>query len=285
MRLIAIPKSYNYVAVFLTLKCNFACTYCINTKGGRLSRVREELTAEQWDKCLGRLKIPCDIPITLSGGEPTTHLEFYDIIERLDHPIDLLTNLSFNEIDFIAKIDKRKMFRSNVEGYKSIRVSFHPDWMRIDKTIEKMKLLQNAGYHVGLFSLNFPSNTESNLKLAEEARKNKVYFFIKDYLGDYGEHLFGHFKYPKGMSRQNSKTVLCKTKELLIGPEGSIFRCHRDLYTNENPLGSLLDDSFEIEDEFRECNKYGFCNPCDIKLKTNRFLQMGSCSVEIKCPN
>lgn len=30
MKEIIIPDSYNYIAVFLTLSCNYRCSYCIN---------------------------------------------------------------------------------------------------------------------------------------------------------------------------------------------------------------------------------------------------------------
>jgi len=79
-----------------------------------------------------------------------------------------------------------------------------------------------------------------------------------------------------------SKKVLCRTTELIIGPNGNIYRCHSDLYANRKPIGNLLDSDFEIEDKFRECDFYGHCNPCDIKIKTNRFQQFGHTSVKIK---
>ena len=34
-------------------------------------------------------------------------------------------------------------------------------------------------------------------------------------------------------------------------------------------------------DEYRDCYVYGDCNPCDVKVKTNRFQQFGHTSVDI----
>ena len=76
--------------------------------------------------------------------------------------------------------------------------------------------------------------------------------------------------------------MYCRNKELLVAPDGSCFRCHRDLYTNETSIGNITKDDFTIKDIFRVCSNFGDCSPCDVKLKTNRFLEMGSCSVEIK---
>ncbi len=42
-----------------------------------------------------------------------------------------------------------------------------------------------------------------------------------------------------------------------------------------------MDENFELEERFRECDVFGHCNPCDVKLKTNRFQEFGHTSVEI----
>ena len=103
---------------------------------------------------------------------------------------------------------------------------------------------------------------------------------MKDFLGEYDNDFFGYYKYPKALDGI-PKQAKCRTRELLIGPEGNIYRCHRDLYNAEDAIGNIADQDLEITDSFRPCTNYGKCNPCDIKLKTNRFLQMGNCTVEI----
>ena len=37
-----------------------------------------------------------------------------------------------------------------------------------------------------------------------------------------------------------------------------------------------------VKNEFRKCEKYGQCHPCDVKLKTNYKQELGHTSVEIK---
>ncbi len=282
MKKLYLPQGFNYVAVFLTLRCNFSCEYCINDRVNDLVISREELDAEQWIECINRLVIPNDIAITMSGGEPTLHKGFYRIVQEIYHPIDLLTNFQFDAYDFVSNVDPRKMFHNDVEGYKSVRVSFHPDYMSIEDVVLKAVVLQDAGFHVGILPLNFPHSTEFNLKLAEEARKNKVYTFIKDYLGEYKGKIVGHYEYPEAVDRKKHGEVLCRTHELLISPSGHVFKCHRDMYNNDLSIGSLLHENFKIRHKFRECGNYGFCNYCDIKSKVNRFLKMGTSSVEIR---
>ena len=73
----------------------------------------------------------------------------------------------------------------------------------------------------------------------------------------------------------------CRPSELLINPAGYIFKCHADLYANRNFIGHILDDEIKFP-AFTECENFGHCNPCDVKLKTDRFQQHGYCAVEIK---
>jgi hypothetical protein len=93
--------------------------------------------------------------------------------------------------------------------------------------------------------------------------------------------MYGLFSYPDACERKGKKVVSCRTSELIIGPEGGVYRCHSDLYAGRSPVGNILDPQLVISAEFRSCDCYGDCNPCDVKLKTNRFQSFGHTSVEI----
>jgi len=89
---IVLPSSYNYIGVFLTLRCNLACDYCINHFGEM--HQYDELSGEEWVKGLTRIQTRTDLPLSLQGGEPTLHEDFYEIVSGLKFtPKDLL-NLS-----------------------------------------------------------------------------------------------------------------------------------------------------------------------------------------------
>jgi hypothetical protein len=60
-----------------------------------------------------------------------------------------------------------------------------------------------------------------------------------------------------------------------------VHRCHSDLYEGRQAIGHILDPGFEIDNKFRPCSVFGHCNPCDIKVKTNRFQIFGHTSVEV----
>lgn len=84
------------------------------------------------------------------------------------------------------------------------------------------------------------------------------------------------------ISQRVERYCECKTTELIVGPTGDVYRCHSDLYESRTPVGHLADSEFDIEEVYKPCYIFGHCNPCDIKVKTNRFQEFGHTSVSIK---
>lgn len=281
MTRIKLPKRFNYAEAYLTLRCDLGCSYCINNKSGKATRKREELSVQQWANGLNRIDFG-DLPLTLGGGEPTLYPGFFELLERLrpEIHIDLLTNLEFDIDEFARKTTPERFNSCDLPAYKSIRVSYHTEKMEASELMEKAVRLQDHGYNIGIFGLNHPGNLKKNMIMAEMACNNKMFFFVKDFLGVVDGRMIGHFNYPDALD-QVPKNVRCRTHELLIGPEGGIYRCHRDLYIFDEPVGQITDPDLALDDTFRPCANYGNCNPCDVKIKTNRFLQMGNCSVDI----
>lgn len=274
-----IPTGYTYAEVYLTFRCNLGCSYCINAHKG-ISRKRNELTGPQWVECLSQYEWG-DLPITFGGGEPTLHPDFYDIVNGLPESIkvDLLTNLSFRLEDFVARTNPKRFCAPTLSGYKGIRVSYHAEKMNRYELVEKVAYLQDAGYPIGIFGINHPTALADNIEMAELARKHRVYFFIKDFLGEINGTQFGYYRYPEALDGAE-KTRRCRTNELIVGPDGGIFRCHYDLYTDKSAVGFIR--SGMPEWKMQTCTYCGLCNPCDVKMKTNRFLQAGHSSVEIE---
>lgn len=280
MKPLAVPAGYNYIGVFLTLSCNLRCSYCINTFQENL-KARKLISGKSWVAGLNRLCSRLDLPVTLQGGEPSLHPDFIYIINNLkpDLPIDILTNLQFDIDEFIASVDPRRLIRN--APYASLRVSFHPQTMDLEETVRKTLKLRNAGFSIGIWSLRHPAHQRLIATARTLCRKLKIDFRTKEFLGDHNGKLYGTYAYKGACAGRYKKTVRCKTSELLIDSAGGIFRCHADLYGGKNPIGSILDDDFRIKEGFRICHDYGFCNPCDVKVKTNRFQEFGHTSVTI----
>jgi hypothetical protein len=238
------------------------------------------LDGEQWINILNKIQTRPDLPLTLQGGEPTRHSDFYKIINGINPstPIDLLTNGHFNAYIFMKNVKPNRFNRE--AKYASIRFSYHPEYVAAIELIDHVLIFQDAGYNVGIWMVDHPMYKESKkLMIGLCARKN-IDFRLKEFLGWYNGKLYGTYKYEGACNGDASEKVMCKTTELIIGPNGYVYRCHSDLYNRRAPIGDLL-FNFKIRDIYRQCIWYGHCNPCDVKLKTNRFQEFGHTSVDI----
>ena len=199
------------------------------------------------------------------------HKEFYQITQGMwGKEFDLLTNGKFNVSEFMAYVDPK--FFDRKAPYASIRFSYH-NGLNDQYLTNSLQQLKNAGYNIGVWGLSHKDNS-----IMKAFCKNiDVDFREKEYLDK--DH--GTYKYPDALSGVASECE-CKPSELLIGPEGSLYRCHSDLYADENSYANIFDDEVILPTDFKPCKRFGLCNPCDIKIKTNRLQVGGHCSVEIK---
>jgi hypothetical protein len=289
MSYITMGPQYNYVAFFLTLSCNLKCPWCINLHdgGGRFRQAkRKQMTGDEWAEAANRLALRDDLPLTLQGGEPTLHKGFYTIVNEAKKEIkmDLLTNMMFDVDEFIRRVPLRRFTRE--APYAAIRVSFHPGQNDIDDLISKTERLQSAGFRVGIYGIEHPDKSTYKEIIAAKQRceQRGIDFRLKKYLGEWKGILYGTFKYNNSVGGNESGKCLCRTSELIVDPGGYVFRCHADLYNGREPIGHILDEGFTERqlDIFRPCDSYGRCNPCDVKVTTNRLQQYGHTSVEIR---
>lgn len=281
MKAIRVPESYNYAGIFLTFGCNLNCSYCINNFEHSL-RKRKIASGREWVKHINRIESRPDLPVTIQGGEPSIHPDFIYIINNIKDElnIDILTNLQFDIEDFMRKVKPERIKRD--APYASIRVSYHPQTMDLDDTLKRTLRMQDAGYSIGIWSVSHPSAEEHVKEAQKKGRDMGIDFRTKEFLGEYNERLYGTYKYAGACEMKFEKKVLCKTTEFLIDSESAVFKCHHDVYKGINSIGSLFDPDFEIQDIYRECDYFGYCNPCDVKIKTNRHQVYGWTSVDIK---
>ena len=285
MKPIIIPDSYNYIAVFLTFKCNLECSFCINNFESIPRQLKKtHLSGDEWIIGLNRIVSRTDLRVTLQGGEPLTHKDFVKIVNGIkkDLTIDVLTNL-YREKLFLFHINPNRLKRP--APYACIRVSYHPEQMELMPLLEKVVTMQKAGFSIGVWGVNHPLQKEKLEEARVACQQAGIDFRLKEFLGEHDGKVYGTYRYHGAMSKEIKKSCACKTTELIIGPDGNVYRCTSDVYEHRPSIGHILDPNFEIEDIFRLCDWYGHCNPCDVKLKTNRFQQFGHSSVEIRFNN
>lgn len=279
---LSLPEGMNYIGAFLTMQCNFRCSYCINGHETKKRRV-EHIDGKKWVEFFSRLDTK-GIPITLQGGEPSIYKDFYFILESLGgkKPVDILTNLSFDIDEFMERIPPE--FVNRPAPYASIRVSFHPQFMDLEETIVRMRKMLDRGYKVGLYGVMHPESVGPILEAKTKCLRAGVEFRIKPFLGFYQGALYGRYRYVEqgAFDRTRQGLVECRTSDFLIGPAGGIYRCHNDLYSGGTPIAYITDDDLALNRSWRECEEFGFCEFCDLKVKNNRFQQFGHTTVEIK---
>ncbi|HQJ16014.1 MAG TPA: radical SAM protein [Candidatus Omnitrophota bacterium] len=282
LKKVHVPLRYNYIACFLTLDCSLSCSYCINYHNNGNTHKTQILAGRKMAEGLNRLVLPERLPVTLQGGEPSMHPDFIWIINNIEDriPIDILTNLEFDIDELIKSVPAGRLTRQ--APYANIRVSYHPQSMDLRVLCEKVKRLQDHGFSVGVFGVLHPAFEEEMKRAREMCRTMGIDFRTKEFLGNYGGRLYGTYRYAEAVNNAVRRTCRCRTSELIIGPNADVFRCHHDLYKGFPAIGNLLSCDFEIDDDFRMCNQYGDCNPCDVKVKTDRFQVFGHTSVEIE---
>jgi hypothetical protein len=185
---------------------------------------------------------------------------------------------------FIANVPVWRFTRE--APYAAIRVSYHPGQNDIDDLIAKTFKLQDAGFRIGLYGIEHPDATIRRhiLEIQERCLGLGLDFRLKEFLGEHDGRMYGTFKYDGCVQGETLKSCECRTTEIIVDPAGQVYKCHSDLYNGRNTIAHILDEDFSEDsiDEFRECDFYGNCNPCDVKVKTNRFQVFGHTSVEIR---
>lgn len=248
--------------------------------------MRENLAVDDWITAANRLVLRPDLPLTLQGGEPTLYPGFFRFVNEVKPEIkmDLMTNLMFDVDDFIRNVPLWRFTRE--APYAAIRASYHPGQNDIDDLITKTVKLQQAGFRIGLYGIEHP-DTELRAHILETQQRCLALgldFRLKEFLGEFEGVMYGTFKYNGCVAANTLKQCQCRTTEIIVDPAGYVYKCHADLYGGRNPIAHILDAGFNEEsiDEFRDCSCYGTCNPCDVKVKTNRFQIYGHTSVEIR---
>lgn len=280
-------ERHNYVAFFLTMACNLHCSYCINLHdgGSRKNMLKRQMTADEWILAANRLELRADLPLTLQGGEPTLSNSFVRLVNEAKPELrcDLMTNLTFDVDSFIANVPVWRFLRD--APYAPIRVSYHPGQNDIDELVGNYFRLVEAGFRVGIYGILHPDEEIRRhiLETQERCLKLGVDFRTKEFLGEWNGTLYGEFKYPGAVLGKPFRSCRCRTSELIVDPAGWVYKCHADLFQGRDPFAHILDPDLDADaiDEFRACSFYGDCNPCDIKVKTNRFQQFGHTTVDI----
>ena len=155
----------------LTSICNYNCKHCFNAVDN--NPLHDSFSKEEMIDLLDQMSEAGVNAITLTGGEPMLHKDFFDIVFEIHKRNMFLEELNTNGY-FITKgaLAKLKIIRSN----PLIKISFdglgHHNWMRgndeaQDKTINAIKLCIENGFRVKVQTNVWKGNLDTLLETAE----------------------------------------------------------------------------------------------------------------------
>jgi hypothetical protein len=232
---------------------------------------------------LNRLTLPPGIPLTFEGGEPFLYPGIWELLETVRHKIDILTALPPNVT--LKRFCQLKTLEWNKRPspYPTIRVSFHSGQNDYRELIARIRELQEI-VSIGLFHIEHPANIKLTEEIRALARQAGIEFRTKAFLGEYNGQMYGLYKYPDACAGHATRRhVLCRNSVFPIAPDGNIYRCHSDLYAGYKGgvIGNISDPDLAMEFKYRDCDHYGLCSPCDVKIKTNHLQQPGYTSINV----
>jgi organic radical activating enzyme len=286
---VVLPLDTDYIGIYLTNRCFLACPYCITNHNEKFINIKtfRELEPQEWIDALNRLQLPPGIPLTFQGGEPFIYQGIWDLLENVRHKIDILTALP----PHVTVENFRKLrtldWNKRPAPYPTIRVSFHNGQNDYQQLVDRIKGLQEV-VSIGLYHIEHPAYPQLTEEIRAYAKKQGVEFRTKEFLGVYNDKVYSRYKFPDAcLGRISRRHVQCRNTVFPIGPDGTIYRCHADLYgiRGELAVGHVLDPELKLEHKHRDCSNYGMCSPCDVKVKTNHLQQYGYTSINIKFDN
>jgi len=94
--------------IYLTLKCNLSCSYCVNEKIRGVNKKRTPAKASAWCRAINRQ----GRHVVFTGGEPFLYRELPQLINGIDPflSVSIYSNLSFDISDALEKIDREVSF-------------------------------------------------------------------------------------------------------------------------------------------------------------------------------
>lgn len=232
------------IRIYLTLSCNLKCSYCVNNFHGKLHPFKH-LSGKEWIRIINRE----GRDVVLTGGEPTLHKDFIQIVNGINPKIDVrvYTNLVWTDKfldEYIKKVNRE------VDFY----VSHHISSGDIQRFINILKKLKESGKFKG--TVHTVCSDKNKIKeLKKIFSRNGISLGVDD---DQYE------MFNEACSKRFRKDVVCSKKLYLIAPNGVRFRCLSYLVRNKQPLEDLTKTKL-LNPKFSDgCSDYGYCAPCDM---------------------
>ena len=232
----------------ITQKCNYRCPYCSQSKG--YTKSLEEADNKTISAFLEFLKtISNDYEITISGGEPLTHPNFFFLLEelkKLDFKVSIVSNFSYP----IKEYKKIKDILG--DSLSELLVSLHLSQVKnldefLNKAVEFDACKENSNFKVA--SVLSDENCIELKKIAEFLKQHNIDFELQHMrIGNsfvkYGEQAADYIKkYPiskiKEISNTFGKKCLAGRNFLVVYQNGEVYRCYSSRFNKIHAMGNI----------------------------------------------
>ncbi len=281
----------------LTYRCNFDCVHCYNVK----EWVGGELRLEEWERIFDQLADAGCLMLTITGGEPLVHPQFFEIAQAARDrrfALKLLTNASRVTEEAADRIAALEPLQVDVSFYGADRAVFGAVTGRAglyDETYDGVRRLVARGIRVlaklPLLRENFEDRYAIE-RLAKELgclikanaditpkdngdRSPQEHALTGEQLATWVRESLRERKEPRRF-REDAKLCQPGMKSLAIGPFGDLFACiqikksmgnlrhqpFKEIWNESPALHQLLGLRARDFETCNHCSAFGDCKPC-----------------------
>ncbi|MCX5778293.1 MAG: radical SAM protein [Elusimicrobia bacterium] len=287
----SIPPNQCFFTWDIHYACNYDCSYCFFHDTWEEEKKKNRYPGlarwkEVWDEIFARYGTA---HLHISGGEPFHYPDFIELVEHLvkNFTVEFDTNLSFDVAAFVRRVGPARV---------KFATAFHPQFADFEEYIEKIKILKNGGYNLGVNFVAFPNQIKDMAYYKKRLDEIHVSFDIMPFRGKYQNN-----EYPQSYSEEEIKIIcecdprtaprmlaaygkkeetakpsaevkspepisanphfgkLCRMGQMYakIHANGNAYRCC--LIKEPGLLGNLIDGTFKLYENEQICN-YDKCS-------------------------
>lgn len=215
------------VAFNLTNICNYSCEYCVQTQQDfKVNQLSYDFTCQVIDVCSLHHDITA---LNFSGGEPTLHPRFFDIVAYARHKsawdIQCTTN-GWAGVQYFKKV--REIDKRMKHG-----VSIH--FLQYDKSIildiiDELSLFDNTQT---LLLLYCPDKIDEMRLIIEDTKltNNVIFKIIPVLASNVGTLFYKYSKEEKLFFNMHMRNELATNFSDFVDPDGNIYRLFGSVYT------------------------------------------------------
>lgn len=241
--------------------CNYRCPYC--ERWNDVSDSDVYLGAEEWERIWRRIYDKygsCNMYI--SGAEPSTYLDFFDIVQRVAqmHTVTVCTNFSWDIKEILDRNFNRQRFQFT-PTFHSLFCDFN---LFLTKAIKLKEWIRNKM----IFFVAYPGQMKKVEYYKKSVNENGLDFCIVPLRGSVDGHMEvvsgkeekdkinlitdmseDEFAYLSQKSLPKGKPCRAGYRYAIIRPTGEVFPCSQD----NRSLGNISNNGFVFADKPSIC--------------------------------